>query len=366
MFEVNNTNPDIISYFTSLGGKNEMLDGLQVFQSFSTPEAESYSLHNGVGLRYLNTSGIIELKGNDSLDFLHRISTNSMKDLKKEDVRKTIFTTEKGRIIGVSTILNFESYLLLISSLKNQPKIASWLNKYIIGDDVKLSDAGYRFNIFEILGPQSQSFMTFTCGDSVNDIPENSFSVVSNEGTLFFLARIKNLNDQAKFWILADQDNSKKLLDNMIENKGPYDFSLIGEDAYNAYRIEMGIPFSPNELNDFYNPLEARINYLVDFKKGCYIGQEVIARLDTYDKVQKYLMGICFPEPIDVNENFSLIDDKKNEIGKITSTAYSPRIRKNIALGYVGKANALNGNKVTAKNELKEIEVTLHELPFKK
>lgn len=366
MFEMNNANPDMISYFTSLGGKNKILDGLQVFQSFSTPEDEIFSLYNGVGLRYLNNNGIIELKGSDSLDFLHRISTNSMKDLKKEDVRNTIFTNEKGRIIGVSTVLNFESYLLLVSELKSQPKIMSWINKYIIGDDVKLSDAGHRFNLFEILGPQSESFMNFTCGDSVNEILENSFSVVSSESALFFLAKIKNQDNTIKFLILADQENSKKLLNNMIENKGPYDFNLVGEDAYNAYRIEMGIPVSPNELNDFYNPLEARNDYLVDFKKGCYIGQEVIARLKTYDKVQKYLIGICFPEPVDVNENFSLLDDKKNEIGIITSIAYSPRIRKNIALGYVQKAYTLGGNKVTAKNELKEIEVTLHQLPFKK
>lgn len=366
MFEVQNTNSDMISFFMSLGGKSEVLDGLNVFRSFSTPEDESFSLFNGVGLRYLNTSGIIELKGTDSIDFLHRISTNSMKDLKKEDVRKTIFTSEKGKIIGVSTILNFENYLLLVSSIKSQQKIMSWLNKYIIGDDVKSSDASHRFNMFEILGPQAQSFLTFTCGDSVNEIPDNSFSVISSEGALFFLVRIKNQDDRVKYWVLADQDNSKKLLNHMLENKGPYDFNLIGEDAYNAYRIEMGIPSDPNELNDFYNPLEAKISHLVDFKKGCYIGQEVIARLDTYDKVQKHLMGICFPEEINPEEKFMLLDDQKNEIGNITSIAYSPRKRKNIALGYIRRANAINGNKVLAKNNTKEIEVTLHELPFKK
>ncbi len=63
-----------------------------------------------------------------------------------------------------------------------------------------------------------------------------------------------------------------------------------------AYKIENGIPSDPNELNDLYNPHEAKLIDLVDFKKGCYIGQEVIARLDTYDKVQKHLVGLCFPE----------------------------------------------------------------------
>jgi folate-binding protein YgfZ len=366
MFGPNDTDSDLLPFFIELGGNTELRDNSQVIKNYSNPEEESYSLHNGIGLRYLNTSGIIELKGNDSIDFLHRISTNSITNLNKEDVRKTIFTSEKGRIIGVSTILNFESYLLLVSSANNQPKVMSWINKYVIADDVKISDASHRFNIFEILGPQSQSFLTFAFGESIGDVPENSFRVISSEGVLFFLAKIKNHNNTIKHWILADQVNGKKLVQYMIENKGPYDFNLIGEDAYNAYRIEMGIPSDPNELNDFYNPLESGINYLIDFNKGCYIGQEVIARLDTYDKVQKNLMGICFSGDIDLLEKYSLLDDQKNEIGTVTSTAYSPRIKKNIGMGYVKKENAQNGNKAIAKNGVKEIEVTLLELPFKK
>ena len=366
MFEINDTNSDLLSFFIEHGAKAELRDNIQTIKGYTSPEDESFSLHNGVGLRYLNSNGIIELKGTDSIDFLHRISTNSMKDLKKEEVRKTIFTSEKGRIVGVSTILNFESYLLLVSSVKSQPKVMSWLNKYVIADDVKVSDATHRFNIFEIRGPQSQSFLTFTCGEVISDIPENSFKVINSEGMLFFLAKIKNHNNSVKYWVLADQINGKKLVTYMLENKGPYDFNLIGEDAYNAYRIEMGIPSEPNELNDFYNPLESGINYLIDFKKGCYIGQEVIARLDTYDKVQKNLMGICFSEEVNPFENYSLLDDQKNEIGAVTSVAYSPRIKKNIGMGYVKKDNAQNGNKAIAKNGVKEIEVTLHDLPLKK
>ena len=366
MSESNDTNSDLLSFFNSLGGKIEVQNGLSFIRTFSTPENESFSLYNGVGLKYLNTSGIIEVRGNDSLEFLHRISTNSTKDLKKEDVKKTIFTSDKGRIIGVSTILNFESYVLLVTSLKSHPKIISWLNKYVVSDDVKISDATHRFNIFEILGPQSESFLNYTIGDPVGQVPDNSFNVVSNEGALFFLAKIKNADGKIKFWILSDQENGKKIINNLIANKGPYDFNLIGEDAYNSYRIEMGVPSEPNELNDFYNPLEAKINNLIDFSKGCYIGQEVIARLDAYNKVQKHLMGICFSENVNEKENFNLLDDQRTEIGTVTSLAYSPRIKKNIALGYVNKTNAINGNKVIAKNQDKEVEVTLRELPFEK
>ena len=366
MFELTNTNSDMIDFFVSLGAKIELIDNITHIKGYGSLDDEVYSINNGVALKYMNTFSIIELKGTDSLDFLHRISTNSMRDINKEEVKKTIFTSEKGRIIGVTTVLNFESYILLVTGIQSKQKVMSWINKYIIGDDVQLSDAGHRFNLFQIVGPQSESFLSLFIGDALNNVTDNSFKVVSAEGVLFFLVRIKDENGQQKFWILAEQENGKKLIKNMVDNKGPFDFNLVGEDAYNAFKIENGIPSDPNELNDLYNPHEAKLINLVDFKKGCYIGQEVIARLDTYDKVQKHLVGLCFPESIETNEKFSLLDDQKNEVGVITSIAFSPKFKKNIALGYIKKSLAVQGTKVTAQNKTKIMEVTVHELPFKR
>lgn len=366
MFELTDTNSDMISFFVSLGAKTELLNNVTHIKSYSTLDEEVYSLNNGVALKFMNTSSIIELKGTDSLDFLHRISTNSMRDIKKEEVKQTIFTSEKGRIIGVTTVLNFESYILLVTGIHSKQKVMSWINKYIIGDDVQLSDASHRFNLFQLIGPQSESFLSLFVGDALNTVTDNSFKVVSADGVLFFLARIIENNGLQKFWIFAEQENAKKLITNMVNNKGPFDFNLIGEDAYDAFNIEQGIPSDPNELNDFYNPHEARIIDLVDFNKGCYIGQEVIARLETYDKVQKNLVGLCFPDSIETNEQFSLLDDQKNEVGVVTSIAYSPKFKKNIALGYIKKPLAVQGTKVIAKNETKIMEVTIHELPFKR
>lgn len=366
MFEMNNSNSNMISFFTSFGAKTETVNDLILIKSFSSVEDEVYSITSGVALSYMNSYSIVELKGTDSLDFLHRISTNSMRNLAKEEVKKTIFTSEKGKIIGLATILNFESYLLLVTSIHSRLKVMSWLNKYIIGDDVKVSDASHRFNLFEIIGPQSESFLSLFVGDSISTVSDNSFKVVNADGILFFLAKIKDENGLVKYWIFAEQENSKKLLTNMVQNKGPFDFNLIGEDALAVYKVENGIPSDPNELNDLYNPHEAKLIDLVDFKKGCYIGQEVIARLDTYDKVQKHLVGLCFPDTIDSNEKFSLLDDQKNEVGLVTSIVYSPKFKKNIALGYLKKSLAVQGTKVNAKNGSKSMEVVVHELPFKR
>ncbi len=365
MFEMNNLNQDMITFFSSFGANIQAADQMEFIRNFNTIENELFSLNNGVGLKYMNTYGIIELKGNDSLNFLHRISTNSMSNLTKEEIRPTIFTSEKGLIIGVSTVLNFDSYLLLVTSNFSKPKVLSWINKYIIGDDVKVSDASHRFNIFEMIGPQSESFLTMFIGDTINSIAENSFKVVNADGILFFLARLTDSRGYSKFWILAENENSKKLVTNLVENKGPFDFNLIGEDSYSIYKIENGIPSEPNEINYTMNPYEVKLLDLVDFKKGSYIGQEVIARLSNNDLNQKNLIRLCFPDTIEENEKFVLFDDGKNEIGNITSIAFSPKLKKNIALGFIKDTFAVQGTKVLAKNKTKSFEVIVHELPQK-
>jgi folate-binding protein YgfZ len=116
---------------------------------------------------------------------------------------------------------------------------------------------------------------------------------------------------------------------------------LIGNNAFQIVRIESGMPDWGTELTEDYNPHEARLINAVSFTKGCYTGQEVIARLDTYDKVQKYLMivdmgeRITKPPPHDIY----LEDDK---IGVLTSFTRNPLNNRNIGLGYVKKNYTVN------------------------
>ncbi|HVO72890.1 MAG TPA: glycine cleavage T C-terminal barrel domain-containing protein [Ignavibacteriaceae bacterium] len=329
--------------------------------------SELNSLYKGVGLRDISNYGAIELRGNDVLEFLHRISTNSIKDLPKEKIIQTIFTTEKGRIIDKTSLFNFLEFQLLVCSAEQQEKVMRWINKYIISDDIIQTDISGKYTIFELLGPQVESFVIMISGNAVNSIQEDSFKVINTDGIIFFLAKLKDRNGKMKFWIIADPNYGQQLVRYMMENKSIFDFNLIGDEASDIYRIEQGIPSAPYEINDLYNPHEARLMDLVDTKKGCYIGQEVIARLDTYDKVQKYLMGIEFDQTVEEDLKFSLLDSEGVEAGEITSYAYSPNLKKQIGLAYIRKAFIQEGKILAAKsgNGL-NVNVLVHGLPFKK
>jgi folate-binding protein YgfZ len=357
----------LVKFFESLGYNSETVDERRIIKSFDSTESEINSLFNGAALRDISDSGILELSGKDVLDFLHRISTNVLKETPEGAVAHTIFTNEKGRIIDTSLLMNFGDYQLLIGSNEHGDKIMKWIEKYIITDDVKLSKPGDKYILLELLGPQTDSFITLICGNVVNEIGVDRFRSIRTDGIMFFLIKMKDNFGHLKYWILADQNNGVELIKMMLNNKDIFDFNLVGEEAYNYYRIVQGIPTAPNEVNDQFNPHEAGLLNLVSFTKGCYIGQEVIARLDTYDKVQKNLKGLTFEESIEPNGQLSLYDNDGKDAGTVTSVVYSPRCKKFVGLAYVRKPYIEKGTELIAQNgNDKKLKVTVENLPFKK
>ena len=117
--------PPLVDYLETLGGNVHVVEGKKIINNYDTFENEIKSLYEGVGLRDISHYGIIELKGKDVLDYLHRIGTNASKDLPKEGITQTILTNEKGRIIDKGTLINFEDYQLLIVSGHQKMKVIS-------------------------------------------------------------------------------------------------------------------------------------------------------------------------------------------------------------------------------------------------
>ncbi len=358
-------NIQIIEFLESMGYSSYSVNGYKVINRYSEPEKELDSIYNGAALRNISHQAIIELKGKDALDLVHRIATNNVKSLLKEGVKSTIFTSEKGRIISLATLMNFENYQILVCDRSNKLKVMSWLRKYVINDDVEVNDANSKYNLLELSGPQAESFVTLICGNMVNEIQPGNFKIIHTENILFFVIKLPGERNKNKFWFLADLENTKRLITYMNENKGVFNFNLIGEESYNIYRIEQGLPAAPNELSDEYNPHEAGLIELVDFEKGCYIGQEVIARLQTYDKVQKKLIGVKFNHTFENNNGLVLLDDKGLDVGKVTSYAVSQKLNAPIGLAYVRTTHIKPGTQFSIKNsDDKIVKAEVHSLPF--
>jgi len=247
---------------------------------------------------------LLKLAGKDALDFLHRLSTNDLRGLPDGGHRRTILVNEKGRIIDVVTVARSGETLTLIGSGGNGPGLAGWLERFIIMEDVRIAEQAHDPGTIRLVGPGSPRLVA-----EGKSIPSSTIVIREDVGTL------------PAYLVVGDADISG--------------LPEMDERAFEAIRIEEGVPAFGRELTDDFNPLEAGLIGEVSFSKGCYIGQEVIARLDTYKKLQKIISSFEFPGYDGTELPPGKVFHREVEAGIVTSTAYSPAQEGWIGLGYL-------------------------------
>mgnify|MGYP005848111543 CR=1 FL=1 len=314
-----------------------MLDNQNKVACYSSWEEEYFILHNGVGLRDISYKSIYKLIGKDVLDFIHRISTNSIRNLSAFEKANTLFLNDKGKIIDRTMLLSYGDYYLLLGSEFHKNKLYRWLDRFIINEDIEIVDQNSNYSVFEILGPQTESYLTMICGRELDKLTNNNFINFSYEDVDFQLLKYSEPSGLIKYWLLSESKNYEEIIKIFLSQKSVFDFGLVGNEAYEVFRIENMIPKAPNELTDNFNPHDLNLVHEVDFSKGCYIGQEVIARQDTYNKIQFSLSKIVLEEniipiPFELEENGQLIC-------RISSLAKSPKYNKYVGLSLLRKSH---------------------------
>ena len=288
------------------------------FLCFTNLEEELSALKNGVCLKVVEQPTLIKMIGKDTSDFLHRVSTNDVKEIKPFTKRNTLFLNEKGRFIAKTTLISNEGEYWVLSDYDPSNRLFSWINKFIIMEDIKAEDISIKFSLVEISGPQADSFMMLLVGDELGKTNPEDFRRFDVDGFTFYLFRnsANPLCHSTK--ILIDSSRLTEFVEHLFNIRSVFDLSLIGSHAQNTYRVEKLIPSFPNEVNVDANPHEVNLIGEVCSTKGCYIGQEVIARLDTYDKIQRKLMKIISSEQIADTQKI-ILDEAGEEAGEITT-----------------------------------------------
>lgn len=236
---------------------------------------------------FVDVSGraIVSLKGSESLDLLHRISTNDVQNVPLNGAIQTVFTNEKGRIVEVASILNRgEEEVLVVGQGTDSTLLKDWIERFVIMEEIEvgaLSDSLIHFMLFEL----------------INTLERQDLGSINSEALMF----VETLRSSNLTHIIAPRP-CRATLEASLTEAG---IQKCGYQVYDEHRILHGIPGFPGELSTSFNPLEAGLVSLVSFTKGCYVGQEVIARLDTYKKVQKRLvrfaldaMPLMLPETV--------------------------------------------------------------------
>lgn len=298
--------------------------------------------------------GIIKATGQDTLDLIHRLSTNNCLNLPKHIGKQTILTNEKGRIIDVISVIQFNDHVLILTSLGAEQTVISWLKKFIIMEDIRFMIMNEDLEMLTLHGPQSLDFVSQFIGGDFLTLPMHAALKAYGSETRF---AIRTMPLHELQYLIIDKKGSG-LIDFFSHEVDIPEFNDI---EWNRERILAGLGISEHEWSDAYNPLEAGLLHLIDFKKGCYIGQEVIARLDSYNKVNKRLMGISSDSHFSVNDP---IFSGEDQIGTVTSICELNDAM--IALGYIRSEHAYDDTKVSIKQGENVLEAIIHVLPMRK
>lgn len=238
----------------------------------------------------VSSRSLLLMKGADVKDLLHRISTNDLNRLTASHPVQTILTNEKGRIIDIITVVNCpDGSFLLVGQTNDSERLAAWLNKFIIMEDARIEKPAFRHFLAWLLTPPLEKDL--------------SNHIVFRE----------SWGDVELSHVIVDEAAGDRVRQELLNRE----LTEIDASAYDKFRIIHGIPAYPNDLSLDVNPLEAGLRNLISWSKGCYIGQEVIARLDTYKKVQRRLVRL-------ESEVFSgslpaVLTDGHEEVGVVTS-----------------------------------------------
>ena len=318
---------------------------------YSSTSQEYLAATETAGLVDRSYLGRLEIAGVDGLDLLNRLSTNKLDELQVGEGAITALTSNKGRIVDLLHVLRLEDRLLVLTGPENRQKVAEWIDFYTFVEDITVEDVTEDTAMVSLIGPRAESIVLHVCEGEVA-LPGSAGTVgVRVDGIDATLVR-SDVGRLPEYAIVVPLAGAQTLWEAMLRQGAV----PVGMDVLEAIRVERGMPVAGKELTEDYNPLEAGLLDYVSFNKGCYVGQEVVTRLDTYDKVQKHLVGLAFQGDSVPAEGATLFAGGK-QTGTITSLATSPTSGRPIGLGYVRKAEAASGARLNVGSDTGDVAV---------
>lgn len=288
---------------------------------FGSPEKEYQSAHETAALFDLSNRDQVELKGNDRAKFLHNFCTNDIKNLQPDQGCEAFLTNVQSRILGHIFVFNNGDSLWIDTAPGTSDAIIKHLDRYIILEDAYFEMRTPEFGNLYLTGPKSTEIL-MQSGIEVESLAVNQQLQVKNSDSQLTVRRVDWL-DQPGYLCCLQYVKIADFWSSLIEAGA----TPAGQDTFDALRIESLFPIYGVDLSEENLAQEAnRTERAISFKKGCYLGQEPIARIDSLGHVNRELRSIGMVQawiPPVRTKVMSGEPDKVQEVGTITSSARS-------------------------------------------
>ncbi len=311
---------------------------------------------NGLILCQDTGYGCLRATGEDALDLLNRLSTNKVDHLQPGHWAPTVLTSDRGRIVDLLCVINGGEAVYLLTSPGQQQPVMEWLDKYTIMEDLEVEDVSATTAVIAVAGTGAEAVLDLDDG-APQRLPGMQYPAPSVALGGYDVIAISRPLGSLPCGLLVCPAGEAPDVASSLAAAGA---SEADADAWEALRVSCGAPAFGSEMGEPYNPLEAGLIGAIDFTKGCYIGQEVIARLDSYERVQRYLSVLRFSDGCDAMAGTPLYLDGR-QAGTVTSVYRTPggELR---GLGFVRTASATQGQELDLQPEGSG-KATVEELP---
>ncbi|XP_050210006.1 putative transferase At1g60990, chloroplastic [Mercurialis annua] len=325
-----------------------------VIETFDNDDEALHAFHNGAVVSDLSHFGRIRVSGDDRIQFLHNQSTADFESLHEGQGCDTVFVTPTARTIDIAHAWIMKNSVMLVVSPVTCESITQMLNKYIFfADNVEIQDITKKTSFFIIAGPQSDQVMVnLNLVDLVGQ-PYGTHRHYSVNGMPITVG-VGNIISEVGYSLLMSPAAAKSVWKSLLSQGA----IPMGFNAWEELRIIQGMPSPGKELTNEFNVLEAGLWNSISTNKGCYKGQETIARLITYDGVKQRLWGLHLSAPA---EPGSLITVEGKKVGKLTSYTSGRNESRYYGLGYIKKQTVSEGSTVIVGDN---IVATVVDPPF--
>lgn len=295
----------------------------------------------GAAFRRLEDTGLVEVTGPDRLDYLHSLLTNRTDDLQPgEAVRAFLLNPTKGRVLAEAIVCETASSTWLECPGGGGPVVLERLRKYYFGQEVEFVDRSAEFAVLSLQGPDAASILTAVA----RDVPPGEKGAHEETAIGGIDVRALRGSDTGAsgyhLWVPVEAVDP---IVHVLEEAGA---AAGTEEAWTVLQIEAGIASYGRELTDEIIPLEAPTEDAIDHEKGCYPGQEVVARLWARGRPAKELRGLRFEGDEPPVRGTTLDADDKAGVATVTAAGVSPELGP-VALAYVHRDYLAPGTRLT-------------------
>ena len=313
-----------------------------------TLAAELAALRDGAAVAEPGRRALVGVGGRDALDWLDRLSSAPVKDLPAGCCRGATLMDGKGKLRADLRVIRLTDEWLLEIPASHAPALLRVLDMFILRDQVELRDRSASHRWLAVLGPSAAAVME-RCA-----LPrpaacdgDGAVAIDAASGALVLPSRLYG----APGFDLALPAAALDALRGRLVAAGA---TPAGVEALSIARIEAGVPWFAEDLADGVIPLEAGLDADVSITKGCYPGQEVVARISNLGQVARKLVRLSAawsgdaPPALAAGTLTGTGERAGQEAGKLTSFAHDPTRRRTVALGFVRRAFWEPGTRVQA------------------